>query len=145
MIVHFAASNSAIAIAIRTLTLSKWSHCAIQIGPSIFEVTMRDGVSVTSMQEFRRRYPKSTTAIVDGGNKDIATTWLRAQVGKEYDYTALIGLPIDRDWQDPDKWFCSEYVAEALIKCGVMRPKVKSSRITPKDLYLLLTCKDIMK
>lgn len=121
--------------------MSEWSHAALQIGPTIFEVTMRDGVTLTSLEEFRERYPTSTMLKVDGDEYK-AASWLRNQIGKEYDYSGLIGFAIQRDWQEPSKWFCSELIAEALLKAGTIHPKIKASRITPRDLWLLISFGD---
>ena len=141
MIVHFATTKGWLSRVIRTLTLSRWSHVALQIGPSVFEATMKDGVTVGSLYEFRERYPVSTQLIV-GGEEHLAATWLRNRVGADYDYSALLAFAVNRNWEDDEKWFCSELVTQALIKAGAIHPKIKSHRITPRDLWLLLTYGD---
>lgn len=42
--------------------------------------------------------------------------WARSQVGKPYDFKGAFGMAIDpeRDWQEPDCWFCFELIASAL-------------------------------
>lgn len=44
---------------------------------------------------------------------------LRLSLGKPYDYTGILGLGINRDWQENDMWFCSEDVADTLKRSGL--------------------------
>ena len=55
-------------------------------------------------------------------------------VGASYDWSALIGFIIpNRDWENSNKWFCSELKAKGLKEIGVdIRKNV--SRISPMDL-----------
>lgn len=61
--------------------------------------------------------------------------FLRAQLGKPYDMTAIAAFVFDRDWRQADSWFCSELVAAALEECSYL-PKLISptNRITPSGL-----------
>lgn len=74
------------------------------------------------------------------GMEDRFYNFLRAQIGKPYDSTALVGLALDRDWHQADSWFCSELQAAALEECGYC-PRLASlnSHISPRDLLLGLS------
>lgn len=64
------------------------------------------------------------------------------QVGKPYDFSAVLSFVARRNWHSPDRWFCSELVAAALMKCGYLRPlAVEANRISPRDLLLILSGK----
>jgi uncharacterized protein YycO len=71
-------------------------------------------------------------------------SFLRAEVGKPYDWRAIISFyskMSGRDWQADDSWECSELIGSAFAACGIL-PKhmaVKFSRITPRDLVLLIS------
>jgi hypothetical protein len=67
--------------------------------------------------------------------------WARSQIGKGYDKTAIIGFVVGRSWQDPDSWFCSEYIAEDLVQVRYFptAPTSPTNRITPDALLLLLS------
>lgn len=69
-----------------------------------------------------------------------AYKWALTQVGKPYDYSAILGIALDRDWHDESRWFCSELVCAAFEKAGYpllsTRPSDKFYRITPRDLLL---------
>jgi uncharacterized protein YycO len=59
------------------------------------------------------------------------------QLGKPYDWSAIAGIVTRRNWQQPDRWFCSELVAWAFESAG--RPLLRAQgthRITPRDLLL---------
>lgn len=69
-----------------------------------------------------------------------ALSFLRAQNGKEYDFRAIWALFLtSRDWQDPQRWFCAELVAGALVECGIF-PRhlaVALNRVTVRDVLFL--------
>jgi hypothetical protein len=59
------------------------------------------------------------------------------QIGKPYDWAAILGIAARGDWQDQGRWFCSELVAWAFQQAG--RPLLRANhfhRITPRDLLL---------
>ena len=61
-----------------------------------------------------------------------------SQIGKPYDYTAILGLGLRRDWQEEDAWFCSELVAWAFQHAG--DPLFRADclrRVTPQHLWML--------
>jgi hypothetical protein len=66
--------------------------------------------------------------------------FLKAQIGKPYDITAIAGLAFDRNWRNAESWFCSELIAAALEACGYL-PKLASvdNHISPRDLLLVLS------
>ena len=61
-----------------------------------------------------------------------------SQINKPYDWGAVIGLgmPFPRNWHSPAQWFCSELVAESLLRAGFPIVRELSDRITPRDLLL---------
>lgn len=60
-----------------------------------------------------------------------------AQEGKPYDWGGIFGvLARNRNWEDDDKWFCSELVAYCFKKAGVPLINDEPYRITPRDLLV---------
>lgn len=60
-----------------------------------------------------------------------------AQLGKPYDFGAIAGLVVNRDWRDPSKWFCSELVTAAFEQAKpLLRVADSIDRITPRDVLL---------
>lgn len=63
--------------------------------------------------------------------------WYYSQIGKPYDYTAIIGMPFRRDWNNSSRWFCSEYAIGGCKRFGVDLLKADHlDRVTPRDMYL---------
>ena len=137
MRVIFCTSRLPGAVMIRAVTWSEWSHVALVDSDEVIEATW-PAVRVTPLAEVIAKH--SAHVIVDlpcRSSADIIAA-ARSQVGKGYDLTALFGLLTRRDWQEPDKWFCSELVAWAFSQGGspMFRPEAMH-RITPQHLWML--------
>ena len=67
--------------------------------------------------------------------------FLRAQLGKPYDTSAIVAFIAARDWQAKDSWFCSELQAAALVDCGWFASPLATefNHITPRDLLLTVS------
>lgn len=68
-------------------------------------------------------------------------SFLIAQVGKPYDQTAICGFVFDRDWRDPEAWFCSELQGAALETAKVFGHELATptDKLTPSGLYLAVS------
>lgn len=74
--------------------------------------------------------------------EDAFCAFLRDQLGKPYDLSAIAGLALDRDWHAADSWFCSELQAAALEQCGYFTPLASiNSHVSPRDLLLTLSAR----
>jgi len=70
--------------------------------------------------------------------------YLDTQVGKKYDFRGIWGFMVRRRRQNPDKWFCSELVMEALRKVKIFpldriwphQVSPSALRTSPKFVYL---------
>jgi hypothetical protein len=71
---------------------------------------------------------------------DQAYEWARTQAGKKYDYSAIFGIFLDRNWRDENRFFCSELTTLAFEKagCPILNPAAPVYRITPRDQLLSL-------
>ncbi len=67
--------------------------------------------------------------------------FLYAQIGKPYDFKAIGGFFLNRDWRNDAKWFCSELIAAALCHAMYFRYPLfsDSNKIDPPGLLLLLS------
>lgn len=134
--VLFLRSNDLGGWIIRLLTFSKWNHVAIEIDGYVYEaLTSKGVVKVPKHQYWQWDEEKCVTVPIN--NSEAVKQFLDNQVGKGYDWKALVALPFLRKWHHPDKWFCSELVAEALLKggSGFTEEDLPSYRVTPKDLH----------
>lgn len=69
--------------------------------------------------------------------------FLYQQVGKPYDKRAIFGFAAGRNWRNPDGWFCSELVTNALEVQGFF-PYLLSTpenKVDPDDLLLAISAR----
>jgi hypothetical protein len=71
-----------------------------------------------------------------------AIRFARTQIGKPYDFGAILGLGIQRDWHNPNRWFCSELVTASAEYAGTFWFRQGELwRVTPGDLWMLAPAK----
>lgn len=125
---------------IRWLTWSTVSHVGLldrATGTVIDSRLGLGGVTEYPFEHLLRDYPRIT--VVDFPNvPDTALNYARSQVGKPYDWTALVSFLSHRNWQKDDKWFCSELVAWACLMSGHPLINKESWRVAPQDLLEVL-------
>lgn len=104
-------------------------------------------IRVANYQSFgiRRRM------ILQTGQAEAILDWAKGEIGKPFDSGALspkvflsdpfYGEVESRNWRDPDKWFCAEYVVCAFENGGYWGPGVKipikKNRVTPADSTMI--------
>jgi hypothetical protein len=69
-------------------------------------------------------------------DKPIVEHYLKQEIGKPYDWWGIFGIATHRNWQEPDKWFCSELIAYAINKSKPFF-YINSNKITPRDVALV--------
>ncbi len=118
---------------IKALTWSKWSHVELVVGDMTFGARMSGGVKWRPVEKLPFHQYLDIIVEVPGEFFSI----MESQKGKDYDFTALLGWLVRRNWQDPEKWFCSELVAWALQEAGVICVR-NINRVSPRELCLIL-------
>lgn len=143
IILRFSGSSNFAALAVKLYTWSWCSHVETIIddplsGKQLYGALPGTGVNYRPInstvgdrvEEYEVDIPKFT--------KHVYIEKLLSQRGKPYDYTALAGMVIHRDWAaNGNSWFCSELVAWAFNEAGspLLRTEHKN-RITPEDLLM---------
>ncbi|HJW26438.1 MAG TPA: YiiX/YebB-like N1pC/P60 family cysteine hydrolase [Rhodocyclaceae bacterium] len=137
MRVLFCTSRLPGAALIRAVTWSAWSHVALVDGDQVIEAVW-PAVRVAPLAEVIASHSDHVIADLPCHSPEDVIKAARSQVGKPYDLTALAGLLAHRDWQENDRWFCSELVAWAFSQGGspLFRPEAMH-RITPQHLWML--------
>lgn len=81
-----------------------------------------------------------TLAVADPVAARFEAVLLR-QIGKPYDWRAILAFAFARDWRETDSWFCSELAAWACEQSGVFPQPLdeRVNKITPPDLRLVLS------
>lgn len=122
---------------IKFFSWSKWSHVALVDGDYVIEATAMHGVRRVKIEEalhgtkheFATLPCKDPQAIIDAA---------MTQLGKPYDFLAILGIGLKRDWQEDDKWVCSELIGWAADKGGnPLFRKDRVNRITQEHLWML--------
>lgn len=104
---------------------SEWSHVGIidRDGVTVIESIIPAGVVKTHINDFKSRYTETHIATVPVKAGVDAYKLARSQLGKPYDFRALLSMLGTRDWEDPNAWVCSELVAHCT---GLFRSDVVS-------------------
>jgi hypothetical protein len=71
---------------------------------------------------------------------DAYYAFVRSQIGKAYDETAIVAFAVGRDWRTPDCWFCSELCAAGLEASGFVFPlSSPANKVAPDDLLMVVS------
>ena len=122
-----------ISLLIQLRTLSHWSHIGVIDGDSVIESVGGQGVVVTQLSDFKRRYTKTATGYIYCIDADAAMHYLRSKIGKRYDAKAVIGFALALGWDDVNAMHCSELVAGAT---GLFNP-ARINEVSPAQLRKL--------
>lgn len=151
--VHLCYSNSKLPLSplIRWRTKSPVSHSAILFTTSgvddsslVFESTFSGGgTHFTTFGAFKSHASEWwLTRLDEPVTEEQYVKMLKVADGmnnKPYDLTGVLGLGVGagRNWQENDKWWCSEAVGN-IVKCGGMRVMdwLDVHTVTPKDNWL---------
>lgn len=137
MNVYFCRSKGLASWIIRTFTMSRWNHGAIEIDGVVWQATASKGVHVVDLETLAHHYHDIECVPVEVPNKQAAKDFLRAQLGKPYDWGAVLGMFFRADWHDSESWYCFELIAGALEK-GERVMKLPQHRVHARDLWVAL-------
>ncbi|MBX9687082.1 MAG: hypothetical protein K2X27_10295 [Candidatus Obscuribacterales bacterium] len=131
---RFITSNSVVSQAIRAVTWSEYSHVDLIVKSNAGLALLgaqADGVKLRTWNYCQPTKILNLYADVPDKAGEQVFEFTHAQIGKPYDYTALVGNLLHRDWQEDDSWFCSELIAAAFDKAGYPLLNGSANRITP--------------
>lgn len=126
---------------LRLVMWSKWSHSAVYDDQTstVYDTTFwGGGVKKHTVEDFLRKYSEKAVRPISVNNQYGARVWLEAQVGKKYDWTALLSWIVRRNWQDEDSWFCSELTEAFRNLFSTPRFREEVSRITPRHQDMVI-------
>jgi hypothetical protein len=120
---------------------SPWSHVAIimgdELGRHVIDATFTHGVSRRSLDDLIASSSKYEVRQISVPRPDRAYAFARRQLGKPYDTLGALGIAFDRNWQDDDSWFCSEFAEAALADGGARRFEHYAWRVTPLHSWMV--------
>lgn len=131
-LIRFNAGTDSLSALIRWKTGSPFNHCDFLLPTGhLFGAIPGVGVVVhTQGAEIR-------SAIYEIPVED-GFEYALEQMNKPYDFGAVLGLglPFPRNWQNDDRWFCSELVSASLLHAGCPIVSSDAWGVTPRDLLL---------
>lgn len=139
--VIYSRSHTVGSLLIRLFTWSTFSHVGLVDGDHVIEAVFPQ-VRRVSKAEFL----KGKSSVEEWGyackDAQAITNAAMSQVGKLYDHLFLIGFMLRRNWQDDDRWACSELIAWSFGKGGspLFRAK-RVGRVAPEHMYMLAPVK----
>jgi hypothetical protein len=100
--------------------VARASHCLIKDGDYFIEASMTHGTRRVLADEALNGLTIVATIEFEVPDAEAGLAWGRTQVDKPYDYSGALGLAVapDRDWMEPDKWFCFELAAAIMAHAG---------------------------
>lgn len=120
------------------------THCEAVMLDGRYLGAISDGVKARVPSYDKGKFKKEVFIEVQAtaDQEDIFYAFIESQIGKPYDLWAILAYFYpSRDWQSFDAWYCSELLGTGLAECGIL-PKemaVKFSRVTPRDLMLMIS------
>ncbi|MDO5940654.1 YiiX/YebB-like N1pC/P60 family cysteine hydrolase [Burkholderia cepacia] len=130
---------------IRAFTWSTWSHVALVDGDHVIESMPGCGVRRVPLADALRDTGRHELVTMPTNRQVQVLSAAASQIGRPYDYGAVLGIGLHRDWQQDDAWFCSELIAWAFQQAGEPLYRAECMRrVTPQHLYMLPVLPEVM-
>jgi uncharacterized protein YycO len=127
--------KSALSRAIRWRTWSEYSHAAWVLDDGSVIEAWKDGVR--HVLNIQSQHTPGTEVDLFTLNLTTAQKWaiqdfLIRQVGKPYDYGAILGFLTRAKSENPEKWFCSELIFAACQSAGIeLLKRIPAWKVSP--------------
>lgn len=136
--IRFTSQNTLASWLVTTWTNQWPSHIEMVIAPGVYIGSdIETGVTIISDDYYKNNVFTQEEyfkiPVTEDEQLTILTT-IFSQIGKDYDTWALIGNVCKRNWQNTNKWFCSELIAWACLHGNKQLINKKTNRITPGDI-----------
>lgn len=151
--IRFTRNNTLTSHVIRAFTWSDYSHVEFAMdmgylgalgwgGKSKSGIPFKSGVQLRPLDyNWTGQFQMAEIEVPDENTKQKILKFAMSQIDKPYDWTAILGLGLHRDWHEHDSWFCSEYVAESFVEGNFPLIRDIVDRVTPGMLYDLESVK----
>ncbi len=131
IIIQAATENTIGSALIRWFTWSSYSHVDFVLPDGrLLGARLKGGVQIR--EPGYANFTKTKRFVIDG--PDSILDWAKSQVGKPYDWRAIVAFAYHHDWKSRDAWFCSELVAAACLDNGIRLLNEQVNRVTPGQL-----------
>jgi uncharacterized protein YycO len=135
---RFTKDNNPMGAIIRFWTWSEWDHCEIVTGSGYLGARPDGGVRIRPFNYTKPLAESFARIAFDSAFQERRfLNFVKDQIDKPYDFSAILGFASKRDWHNPDSWICSEIVAAAAEYAG--KPLLngdKTWRFSPRDIAI---------
>jgi uncharacterized protein YycO len=116
-----------------------WSHCGIVDGDYVIESrALEGGVVKNTLSHVLEKSSNHQIVEVYCPNPEKGLEWARSTIGKPYDWGGIFAIFFrKRQWQNKDKWYCSEHVEQTLIAAGKFRFRDGLNGISPNQSFFV--------
>lgn len=137
----FSTSKNRFSAILRWAQRCPYSHCEAIID-SVDEII---GARSAGVSRFSKKLPSRTlrheikTINCSNEQKRKFEEFMLSQVGKKYDWKAYLGFLYPKGhFENPEKWFCSELIFEALNYAGIkmFNEDLGSEVVMPRDIFV---------
>jgi uncharacterized protein YycO len=126
-------------VVLRAWMHSRFSHCAL-LDPKTGTVieAVPHGVQERKLKELIDQASHHEFVKIPCRNTEQVLAVARGQLGKPYDWKAILGFWFRRSWNQDNAFICSEFVAWCLATVGEPVVRQEAYRVSPEHLYLPL-------
>jgi len=112
-------SNSPLSLGVQFRTAGRWSHVAIVHNNGVDAIeAVYPHVRRTTVAAIRAAHSETILREIPTPNDMAGWAWALSTIGDDYDWGALFGILLDRDWTEEGRWFCAEHLAMAFEEAG---------------------------
>jgi uncharacterized protein YycO len=126
---------------IRLGTWSSWGHCGIIHDfwgeARVIDAKARHGVQERLLSDYLSETSEYAFKDVEVPNAAAGIAWAKAQIGKKYDWSGIFSFIGRENWNEDDKWFCSELAEGAILAAGRQRFSHNIERVTPQLCWMV--------
>lgn len=116
----------------------QWSHCGLLMpDTTVIEARAFYGVVRNPAEDFTGRATKWAARNIEVPNPEAAYAWIARQVGKGYDYGAVLANLLREDGQSPERFDCSELVESAILAGGRERFRCALWKLSPNQIFMV--------
>lgn len=139
IVLQFAAESSIGSRLICFGTQAEYSHVdTVLPNGGLLGARLKGGVRIRRPGYAKFTRTLQVTISTEPEKAKVFYSFLNEQIGKPYDWRAVVDFAFDRNWRNPDAWFCDDLPAVGLEESKIINHlAVEPWAIAPKGLLLI--------
>lgn len=116
----------------------QWSHCGLLLDDTtVIESRAFYGVVRGPIDDFIARASAWAVRNIEVPDPDAGRAWALRQLGKGYDYGAVLANLLREDGQDPERYDCAELLEAAVRAAGRERFRCPLWKLSPNQIFMV--------